>query len=190
VQKALHSDEALILTFDTGSPEETFLWVVTKTDVRWVESDLGTASLQRAVAALRCGLDLAAWSEGPNCSKLLGVRLTIDDLMPGKPLPFDLARSYALDKALFGEVEDVIKGKDLLIVPSGALTRLPLQVLVTQAPDPNVTGAEALRKAHWLIRDHALTVLPSVSALVALRERANLHDFEIGDQLLVGKRQP
>jgi hypothetical protein len=50
VQKALHPDEALILTFDTEGlkplPEETFLWVVTKTDVRWTKSDLGTASLQ------------------------------------------------------------------------------------------------------------------------------------------------
>jgi hypothetical protein len=177
VQKALHSDEALILTFETDErwkplPEETFLWVVTKTDVRWVKSDLGTASLQREVAALRCGLDLAAWSEGPNCSKLLGVSLTADDLKPGKPLPFDLARAHALYKALFGEVEDVIKRKDLLIVPSGPLTRLPLQVLVTQAPDSNVSGPQALRKAQWLIRDHAITVLPSVSALIALRERA------------------
>jgi CHAT domain-containing protein len=127
---------------------------------------------RREVAALRCGLDLAAWAEGSNCSKLLGVSLTTDDLQPGKPLPFDLARAHALYKALFGEVEGLIKGKHLLIVPSGALTRLPFQVLVTQAPDANVTGAQALRKSHWLIRDHALTVLPSVSSLIALRERA------------------
>jgi hypothetical protein len=39
------------------TPEETFIWVVTKTDSRWVRSELGTPSLQREVAALRCGLD-------------------------------------------------------------------------------------------------------------------------------------
>jgi hypothetical protein len=77
VQKALHPDEALILTFDTGEgwkplPEETFLWVVTKADVRWVKSDLGTASLQREVTALRCGLDYErSWTvEGSACPSL------------------------------------------------------------------------------------------------------------------------
>ena len=53
----------------------------------------------------------------------------------GKPLPFDLARAHALYKALFGQVEDLIKGKHLLIAPSGPLTRLPFQVLVTGIPD-------------------------------------------------------
>ena len=37
----------------------------------------------------------------------------------GKPLPFDLTRAHQLYQALFGQVEDLIKGKHLLIVPSG-----------------------------------------------------------------------
>jgi CHAT domain-containing protein len=53
----------------------------------------------------------------------------------------------------------------LLIVPSGALTTLPLQVLVTEPPTD-------LKTARWLIRDHAITVLPSVASLVALRRTA------------------
>ena len=62
VQAELRDDEALVLFLDTDdrfkpTPEETFIWVVTKTDSRWVRSDLGTESLKRAVAALRCGLD-------------------------------------------------------------------------------------------------------------------------------------
>ena len=40
-----------------AAPEETFIWVVTKSDVHWVRSDLGTRALEREVAALRCGLD-------------------------------------------------------------------------------------------------------------------------------------
>jgi hypothetical protein len=32
-------------------------------------------------------------------------------------------------------IEDVIKDKHLLIVPSGALTQLPFQVLITEKPD-------------------------------------------------------
>ena len=63
VQAELGADEALVLFLDTPNwqptPEETFIWVVTKTDVRWVRSELGTpgAELVRCSAALRarCG---------------------------------------------------------------------------------------------------------------------------------------
>jgi hypothetical protein len=58
VQAVLGSDETLVLFLDTPtlkpSPEETFIWVVTRTDVRWVRSELGTRALTREVAALRC----------------------------------------------------------------------------------------------------------------------------------------
>ena len=82
-------------------------------------------------------------------------------------LPFDLARAHALYKALFGEAEDLIKGKSLMIVPSGPLTQLPFQVLVTAPP----AGGD-YKSAAWLARDHALTVLPAVSSLKALRRVA------------------
>ncbi len=169
VQVQLGADEALVLFLDTDdkfSPvasEETFIWVVTKTDVRWVRSDLGTAALTREVQALRCGLDAASWRT-PRCTILLGVGFTEAAANAGKPLPFDHARAHALYKALFGQVEDLIKDKHLLIVPSGPLTQLPFQVLVT-APLAN-TGHKS---AAWLVRDHAVTVLPTVSSLKALR---------------------
>jgi len=82
------------------------------------------------VAALRCGLDATSWDgEGTaKCAKLLN--LPTDKAPQEKAsLPFDHARAHALYKALFGEVEDLIKGKHLLLVPSGALTQLPFQVL-------------------------------------------------------------
>ncbi len=87
--------------------------------------------------------------------------------MPDAPLPFDHARAHALYKALFGEVADLIKGKHLLLVPSGPLTQLPFQVLVTAPP----TGSDH-KSIRWLARDHAMTVLPAVSSLKALRRVA------------------
>ncbi len=46
------ADEALVLFLDTPewkpTPEETFIWVVTKTDMRWVRSELGTRGADRA----------------------------------------------------------------------------------------------------------------------------------------------
>jgi hypothetical protein len=53
------------------TPEKTFIWVVTKTALRWVRSDLGTAALTREVLTLRCGLDAEAW-DGPRCPDLAG----------------------------------------------------------------------------------------------------------------------
>ena len=168
-QAQLGPDEALILFLDTPewkpTPEETFIWVVTKTELRWARSDLGTGALAREVQALRCGLDDAAW-EQKSCAELPDQRYTDEDRASGKPLPFDHARAAKLYQALFGQIEDLIKGKQLLLVPSGALTQLPFQVLVTAPPASD--GAPAA----WLIRDHALTVLPAVSSLKALRRVA------------------
>jgi len=147
VQGQLHEDEALVLVFDTDDrfrpvPEETFLWVVTKTEVRWVRSELGTAALQRHVAALRCGLDPSALRDKgeARCQELLKVNFTAKEAEADKPLPFDISRAHALYKSLFGEVEDLIRNKHLMIVPSGPLTQLPFQVLVTAIPRDVIAG--------------------------------------------------
>jgi hypothetical protein len=103
VQGQLREDEALVLVFDTDDrfrtvPEESFLWVVTKTEVRWVRSELGTAALQRHVAALRCGLDASAWRDKgeARCRELLKVNFTAKEAEADKPLPFDVSRARAL----------------------------------------------------------------------------------------------
>ena len=51
-------------------------------------------------------------------------------------LPFDLARAHELYKALFGGVEDLIRGQAPADRAFGPLTRLPFQVLVTGAAPP------------------------------------------------------
>ncbi len=144
--------------------------------MRWIRSEVGTPSLKREVSALRCGLDYeGSWvapESGSRCADLLKSSYFAADYENSKPLPFDLARAQALYEGLFGQAEDLIRDKQLLIVPSGALTQLPFQVLVTQAPTLKRSDPEAFRHAAWLIRSHALTVLPSVSSLKALRELA------------------
>jgi Tfp pilus assembly protein PilF len=183
VQALLAPNEALVLFLDTLDirapvvPEETFIWVITKGDMRWEKSELGTKALTERVAALRCGLDAALWDDEPavaRCRDLLKATPERDaiDSIRAETLPFDTDRAYALYTALFGPVEDVIKDKHLLIVPSGALTQLPFQVLITDKQDPAQSGMNALRRAAWLARSHALTVLPSVSSLKSLRELA------------------
>ncbi len=181
----LNSDEALILFLDTSAwqstPEESFIWVVTKTDLRWVRIDLGTAALTREVQALRCGLDArGAWTDD-TCEKLIGAKHTpVDEYLEqmgiDKPLPFDVARAHKLYQALFGQIEDLIGDKKhLLLVPSGPLTALPFQVLVTKKPD-DVTAIPKsyadYTRIKWLGQEKAISVLPSVASLKALRRDA------------------
>jgi len=173
VQADLRLDEALVLFLDTPelkpTPEETFIWVVTKTDMRWVRSEMGTPALTREVGALRCGLDYAgSWrANDSRCNELLETTYSPADHRNGIPLPFDSARAFELYKTLFGEIEDLIRNKHLLIVPSGPMTQLPFQVLVTRPPTTTDYSSAA-----WLARSNAITVLPAVSSLKALRQNA------------------
>jgi hypothetical protein len=79
VQAQLRPDEAMILFLDTPewqpTPQETFIWVVTKTDMRRVRSELGKLALTREVSALRCGLDYeGSWlAKDSRCSAMLRV---------------------------------------------------------------------------------------------------------------------
>ena len=157
VQAQLGADEALVLFLDTPeakpTPEETFIWVVTKTEMRWVRSDLGKAALAREVQALRCGLDEEEWATPTNqrrCADLLGLTEVPD---ASRPLPFHLGKAHMLYQALFGQIEDLIAGKRLLIVPSGALTSLPFHVLVTKAPGIALPdNFDGYRNVAWLGR--------------------------------------
>ena len=106
---------------------------------------------------------------------------------------FDLARAHALYGLVLGPVAGVLAGKrHLIVVPTGPLTSLPLQVLVTAPPPPSSTPPEqALRDAAWLIKSHALSVLPSVPSLSALRRlpggtAGTRPFFGMGDPVLEG----
>ena len=207
VQSQLHDSEALVLFLDTAeakpTPEETFIWTVTKTDSRWVRIDLGTKALRERVTALRCGLDRDGewqWSQDKNrwlASSPVCKTQWPDGLPRGEALPFDIAKAHELYQALFGEIADLLKnpdgtGKQLLIVPSGPLTQLPFQVLVTSDPDRALTGSDAYRNAAWLARSNAITMLPAVSSLKALRglakkSHASKLFIGFGNPLLDGK---
>jgi CHAT domain-containing protein len=83
---------------------------------------------------------------------------------------FDVSRSYDLYKRLFSGVDERIKTKrHFNIVPVGELTALPFHLLVAKPPEKSSSQEEEFRAASWIIRDHAIAVLPSISSLVALR---------------------
>ena len=89
------------------------------------------------------------------------------------PLPFDLAKAHDLYATLLGPFESLLRGKRLLIVPSGPLTTLPFDVLVTERPSTAIPSDPlAYERAAWLVRRHAIAMLPSVASLRALRRLA------------------
>jgi CHAT domain-containing protein len=89
---------------------------------------------------------------------------------------FDLAVAYDLYVALLAPVEAIVKDKHhLIVVPSRALTALPFHLLVTEKPESAVPASKnpkdlgIYREAAWLVKRQAITVLPSVASLRALR---------------------
>lgn len=137
-KRLLGADEALIV-IHTGETQ-TFIWAVTLQGERWTSFEISRAALTERVLALRCGLDETAW-RGPGAERCLK-RLDLDSdeaWQPGQALPFDLEAAHQLYESLFGGLNALIAGKHLLIVPSGALSSLPFQVLVTT--DPNASNA-------------------------------------------------
>ena len=210
VQSLLRDNEAMVKFFMPEKPwkdSRAFVWAITKQGTpAWAELSLPAQEIADLVAALRCGLDRAASQDqaNPQCAKLLNIPVTdaID------PLPFDLVRSHKLYQALFDSVARHIEGKQLIIVPSGPLTQLPFQVLVTAEPKSEPAAKSELatdagasdpwrsaswRSASWLVRQHAISVLPSISSLQALRANAKPSRAEkafigFGNPLLDGQQ--
>jgi CHAT domain-containing protein len=181
VQALLKDDEALVAIL-VGSTR-SFVWALSRGRAEWAEIAAGSDVLAGHVEALRNGLDPLAQqdAEGTAGSKA------------GVVQGFDLGRAHALYQLVLGPVSSVLAGKQhLIIVPTGPLTSIPFQVLIT-APPP--AGSDALRDAFWLIKSHALSVLPSVQSLNALRRlgpsgTAVKPFFGVGDPVLDGPGGP
>lgn len=181
-QALLGSDEALVMLADTpqlgpgSSPEgaipaETYIWVIARTGARWLKADIGGKALAEAILALRCGLDDGNWSTGSE-QRDRCVEILHQEVPEGRLPPFDLGRSYSLYSALFGKAGDLIANKRLLVAPTGPFTSLPLQALVTQKPGVSIPAKpEGYGDAKWFGAEHAITVLPTVASLKALRAR-------------------
>ena len=153
LRSALGPGEAVIATY-VGA-EKTSVWAVPKTGkIAFAAAPMGRTEVAATVAALRRALD-------PQAATL------------GAIPKFDVARSYALYKALLEPVAAGWKdAKSLLVVAYDTLGQLPFSVLVTGPPTlPEPSGAmfSNYRNIPWLARSHAVTVLPSVSSLAMLR---------------------
>jgi CHAT domain-containing protein/tetratricopeptide (TPR) repeat protein len=188
--KLVGPDEALLLFVPTK--DDTYLWVVTRLETRWVKIALGANAIGDHVKALRCGLDYVGEWQGEGaqrCMNLLGLAAPPTD---AGQLPFDLGRAHELYRSLFGDIADLLAAKHLLVVASGPLASLPFHVLVASEPvHANVAQPANYALADWLARRAAVTVLPSVASLSALRKfarqsQATAPYIGFGNPLLLG----
>jgi CHAT domain-containing protein len=168
VQALLDRDEALV-QLAAGPNDESFAWLVTKTKTRWARIPLGSDALWEVRDTLDCGLDPSNWDNQNGrdyCRRLLGTEPTTNG-----PLPFNLRNAYEFYSALFGPFWRDLKQKRLLIAADGPLGSLPFGVLVTESPSEAIPKtANGYRDAKWLGVQSAITMLPAVSSLRALRK--------------------
>ena len=165
LQKQLADDEAL-LSFYFGRLD-SFVWVVRKdSPVQFARIKMSIGDLNARVTRLREALEPKA--------------AMISDIPA-----FDVKLASELYDDLLKPVESAWKSaKSLIVVTNGALGLLPLSLLPTVAAkiatddDPLFSS---YRNVPWLARTHAVTVVPSASALQTLRKlppgKASRRDF-------------
>jgi len=105
---------------------------------------------------------------------------------------YDTQLAHQLYQTVLGDVAGSITDKSrLIVVPSGVLFSLPFAALVTKHPETTPETFEDYREISWLANKYAISIMPSVQALVAarsVRHRQSTHQtfFGIGNPKLVG----
>ena len=171
VQRLLSPDEAMIVFASTDLRVATGqavgqLVVVTREGV--LTSGLPpSAELARMAQRLRCEAALT----DPRCLRRgsAGTRggFVLEETATepiGPTFDFELAQDIHL--ALLGPLAADLSGKrHLIFVPDAATMALPFHLLITDPPDSATTPSTA----RWLLRDFAVSVIPSVAGFHALR---------------------
>lgn len=151
-QKLLKPQEALISIYTMQ--KQTLVWAVpAQGQVSFVVADLPLSTVADVVTKLRKSLDPS-------------------DADIGQVPSFDFNTANDLYQKLLRPVEAGWKNaKELIIVPHGSLSELPLSVLVTQPYQPNKAGIPFAdhAAAPWLIKNASISYLPALSALASLR---------------------
>ena len=154
VQRLLEPGEALLATY--VGEQRSYAWSVSRDGtVQFASSAVGHEDIARRVAAIRRGIDL-------------GNNSALDS-------DFDLESAYGLYAQFLAPVSTQLgTAEHLLVVPHGPLGQIPLGLLPTRPTRLGPAGLpfSSYAKVPWLILDRAITQLPSVSTLFALRQLA------------------
>ena len=153
IRAALKPGEALVAFY--VSDQKSYVWAIPQAgDIAVAVVPMGAEKLAERVALLRAALD-------PNAG-------TVEEIPA-----FDVAAAYELYSAFLAPVEKGWQSaKNLIVVADGALSFLPLAILPTKpvgALKDSAVVFSSYRSVPWLARTHAVTMVPSVAALKALR---------------------
>ena len=177
VQGVLAPDEALVLYAQVLNEDFVIAFVVTPDAVAAQPLDIAAETLAGQVEAVRAGLALDPGSD---------YRLSTADL---EDQPFDLEAAHALHDGIFAPLREHLgDARRLLVVADGTLQTVPLHVLVSEMPDQSHQGFARYREAGWLSDEFAISRLPAVSSLVALRREET--PAAAGQRQLVGFGDP
>ncbi|MEY2633567.1 MAG: hypothetical protein RIR00_2221, partial [Pseudomonadota bacterium] len=175
---ALRPGEALLAVVSTD--QASFVWAVPQNGkVAFAASSLNRAEVGKLVSTLRSALD------------------TGDQDLDKAPA-FDLKAGYRLYSELLQPVAPGWQGaRNLLVAAGGALAQLPFALLPTAAAAPPASKLlfGHLAQVPWLIRQTAITQVPSITSLLALRRQKpgspeRLPFIGFGDPDFSGKPQP
>ncbi len=162
VQALLDPDEALILMFSGAA--KTFVWAVTPEAAAWHSVGTDPATLAEVVKRLRETLDPAA-------ATVRAAAALDSDFAPAPVPAFPRDLAWRLHAYLLAPMLPVFgAARHVYIVPDGPLASVPFALLPTEPPEGADDDPAALRATPWMIRQHALTVLPAVDSLRVIRD--------------------
>ena len=147
IQQLLVDDEALIaFAFgdNTYAGPSSFTWVITRTTADWRQLTITAKQLDEQVGKLR------------------------ESILSPSDIAFDAGLAFQIYNETLAPIADKLTGKKRLSVfVNGALTSIPLQLLVTKDPK-----GKDYRNVDWLVKSFAITNLPSIYSLKTMRSLA------------------
>ncbi len=152
-RSALRPGEALISIYTTR--DRTLVWAIPHVgEIAFATAPLGEQALVDLVRRMRRALDPGITSAGE--------------------IPeFDLHAAHEIYAGILDPVKSGwAAARDLLVVAHGPVAQIPFSVLPVRLmvlPESAGVRFSGYRAVPWLVRTHAVTVVPSVSSLVTLR---------------------
>lgn len=163
IKSELRDGDTMLLEYALGD-ERSYLWVVTPNSFQSYELP-DRKTIEDAAREFYKLITVRQETNGP-----------IDNDYQTNVEAADKAyfeKALSLSRMLLGPVADQLGNRRLVVITEGALQHIPLEAL--PVPDAQTVGQNGLRASasRFLIEEHEVVALPSVSTLIAIRTARN-----------------